>query len=92
MRLLHIEDNGNFSLAEFMGQDIPPYAILSHTWGVDEREITFQDINNGTGQQERGYDKIRFCAKQAKADSLEYFWVDTCCRSVCYIHTMDDIN
>lgn len=23
--------------------------------------------------------KIQFCAKQAAADGLQYFWVDTCC-------------
>ncbi|KAH8688669.1 hypothetical protein GQ44DRAFT_802460, partial [Phaeosphaeriaceae sp. PMI808] len=26
-----------------------------------------------------GYNKIWFCAQQAKRDGLEYFWVDTCC-------------
>lgn len=26
-----------------------------------------------------GWDKIRFCAQQTKRNSLDYFWVDTCC-------------
>jgi hypothetical protein len=26
-----------------------------------------------------GWRKIQFCAKQAAADGLQYFWVDTCC-------------
>ncbi|KIM95395.1 hypothetical protein OIDMADRAFT_134334, partial [Oidiodendron maius Zn] len=26
-----------------------------------------------------GWRKIQFCVKQAAADGLEYFWVDTCC-------------
>jgi hypothetical protein len=82
MRLLHIEDDGSFSLAEFMGQNVPPYAILSHTWGANNQEVSYQDVVNGTGQRKRGYNKIRFCATQAKADKLEYFWVDTCCRLV----------
>ncbi|KAH8627330.1 hypothetical protein IG631_17098 [Alternaria alternata] len=38
MRLLRREDDGSFSLTEFIGQDTPGYAILSHTWGVDIQE------------------------------------------------------
>jgi hypothetical protein len=26
-----------------------------------------------------GYNKIRFCSRQAANDGLQYFWVDTCC-------------
>jgi hypothetical protein len=26
-----------------------------------------------------GWKKIQFCAKQAAADGLQYFWIDTCC-------------
>ncbi|PQE04625.1 hypothetical protein CJF30_00004429 [Rutstroemia sp. NJR-2017a BBW] len=33
----------------------------------------------GTGKGKAGYEKIRFCARQAEHDSLQYFWVDTCC-------------
>ena len=80
MRLLRREDDGSFSLAEFLGQDTPPYAILSHTWGADSQEVTYQDILQNTGHDKNGYKKIHFCADQAEANSLEYFWVDTCCR------------
>jgi hypothetical protein len=89
MRLLHVEDDGSFSLVEFMGQDVPPYAILSHTWGADNQEVTYQDIVHDTGQRKQGYNKIRFCAKQAIADNLEYFWVDTCCRLVRYTYNVN---
>jgi hypothetical protein len=87
MRLIHIEDDGSFSLAEFYGEDIPNYGVLSHTWGPDNQEVTYQDFITGAGEQKKGYDKIRFCAKQTAADDLEYFWIDTCCRSV-IIYTM----
>lgn len=30
-------------------------------------------------KKEEGWNKIHFCAQQAKRDGLEYFWVDTCC-------------
>jgi hypothetical protein len=64
----------------FVGKDtIPPYAILSHTWGADTEEVTFEDLTKGASKDKPGYEKIRFCGEQAKQDDLEYFWVDTCC-------------
>ena len=61
MRLLKIQDDGQFSLVEFSGDDIPPYAILSHTWGADSEEVTFKDIVKGRGNSNTGYEKIQFC-------------------------------
>ncbi len=77
MRLLCYNGDSDFSLAEFFKSTIPEYAILSHTW--EEGEVTFEDLQNGTGTKKAGYKKIRFCAEQAKRDGLQYFWVDTCC-------------
>jgi len=81
MRLLHLSEHGIFELTEDLiyNDQIPPYAILSHTWGLDSEEVTFEDIANGTGDKKLGYDKIRFCAEQASQDGLQHFWVDTCC-------------
>ncbi|KAF2192930.1 HET-domain-containing protein [Zopfia rhizophila CBS 207.26] len=81
MRLLRCSDAGEFSLTkDLVGNDkIPPYAILSHTWGTDTEEVTFEDLTNGTGGDKPGYKKIRFCGEQARQDGLQYFWVDTCC-------------
>jgi hypothetical protein len=81
MRLLLRSDTGEFSLTkDLVGDDtIPPYAILSHTWGADVEEITFEDITNGTGKDKPGYEKIQFCGEQARIDGLQYFWIDTCC-------------
>ncbi|MCJ1396680.1 hypothetical protein MMC18_009572 [Xylographa bjoerkii] len=79
MRLLQLQDDGEFSLVKFFGNNIPPYAILSHTWGSDNEEVTFQDITSSTTKNKAGYRKICFCEKQAKQDSLQYFWVNTCC-------------
>jgi NACHT domain/Heterokaryon incompatibility protein (HET) len=81
MRLLRSSDTGELSFSKnFVGKDIiPPYAILSHTWGADAEEVTFEDLTKGTGKDKPGYEKIRFCGEQAKQDDLEYFWVDTCC-------------
>jgi hypothetical protein len=79
MRLLKLQDDGEFSLIEFIGDNIPRYAILSHTWGADGEEVTFKDLMKGTGKSKAGYQKIRFCGEQAATDDLQYFWVDTCC-------------
>jgi hypothetical protein len=56
---------------------IPPYAILSHTWG--DNEFLFKDLVNDTGKTKAGYGKILFCGEQAARDHVQYFWVDTCC-------------
>jgi ankyrin repeat protein len=79
MRLLQIHESGSFSLIERFGDDIPPYAILSHTWGSSDEEVSFQDLQTGTGEHKPGYRKILFCGKQAANDGSSFFWVDTCC-------------
>jgi hypothetical protein len=80
MRLLKRSHTGEYSLTNDLVDDdtIPPYAILSHVWREGE-EVTFKDLMDGIGQCKTGFDKIRFCRQQAEYDSLEYFWVDTCC-------------
>jgi hypothetical protein len=54
-----------------------PYTILSHTWG--EGEVSFQELQSGTGESKAGYDKIRGCCEIAASDGFEYALVDTCC-------------
>ena len=79
MRLLKLESCGEFSLTNDLIHNVPPYAILSHTWGAGTDEVTFKDLIDGTGKRKAGYDKIRFCGEQARSDGLQHFWVDTCC-------------
>jgi hypothetical protein len=80
MRLVQRSDAGDFVLTQVNeASTLPPYAILSHTWGADADEVTFEDLTNNTGKDKPGYKKIRFCAEQAARDGLDYFWVDTCC-------------
>jgi len=77
IRLLRYNNKGAFSLTEFVENEIPKYAILSHRWGAEE--ATFEDLQKGLGIKKAGYGKIQFCGEQARRDDLEYFWVDTCC-------------
>jgi hypothetical protein len=79
MRLLRRNSDGGYNLAEFIGDAIPCYAVLSHTWGADHEEVTLKDLRKGTGTAKTGYKKIDFCGDQAAEDGLSYFWVDTCC-------------
>jgi hypothetical protein len=79
MRLLQLQGAGSFSLVEFQGSNIPPYAILSHTWGPNREEVTYQDLLNNTGKGKSGYCKLIFCGQQAAKDSVQHFWIDTCC-------------
>ncbi|UKZ77131.1 hypothetical protein TrVFT333_004849 [Trichoderma virens FT-333] len=79
MRLLNTKelDTGGFELKEFGQENVPPYAILSHTWG--EEEVTFQDMTLSRFANKKGYDKIKGCCILARANGYDYAWVDTCC-------------
>ena len=77
MRLLSLNGQGKLDWAEFSQHEIPPYAILSHTWGTEE--VSFLDLINHNGENRAGYRKVVFCGEQAARDNLRFFWVDTCC-------------
>lgn len=77
MRLLRINRDGSLSLVgPFSRQDVPRYAILSHTWGADHDEVTFQA---GVDKAKIGYEKNAFCQKQATDHGIDHFWIDICC-------------
>jgi hypothetical protein len=78
MRLLHVDTDGSFNLTEF-SFEIPPYAILSHTWGEDHEEVNYRDIVEKKGATKPGYAKLQFCARQAVRNHIRYIWVDTAC-------------
>lgn len=78
MRLI---DVNTLKLKEFFGSAIPPYAILSHTWG--DEEVTFQDWEridvDKSIKRKAGYVKITGACRRAQADGLKYLWCDTNC-------------
>jgi len=74
MRLLN---TSTLKLHTFVGEAVPGYAILSHRW--DNEEVTFHQLQDGTGQKLPGYSKIRNCCSQAKLDGWQYVWIDSCC-------------
>jgi hypothetical protein len=94
MRLLEYHSTGTLSFTQdYIGDDeIPPYAILSHTWQHGQ-EVTYNGFNEVSGKSKAGWDKIRFCAQQAKRDNLHHIWVDTCCINKAeHVELQDAIN
>ncbi|KAF5340124.1 hypothetical protein D9758_013180 [Tetrapyrgos nigripes] len=74
MRLLNTK---TLKLEEFYA-DIPPYAILSHTW--EKEEVTFQDIRNlKVAKRKAGYAKIQNVCARARRYDFEWIWIDSCC-------------
>jgi hypothetical protein len=76
-------NTASFELHEFIGDECPKYAILSHRWG--EEEVSFDDIvayRHGIPESEtipkRGFSKIHGCCTQAAKDKLKWAWIDCC--------------
>ena len=77
MRLLSVE---TLDFEEFMGEvgnGIPSYAILSHTW--DAEEVSYKDYIEQKNLSKKGYSKIRRFSELVKSEGFQYFWIDTCC-------------
>ena len=66
-------------MAEFPSDEMtPPYAILSHTWDVEE--VSFHDWKSKSYDEllrAKGFQKISYCCTQARIASIEWAWVDT---------------
>ncbi|KAI1432268.1 HET-domain-containing protein [Xylaria sp. CBS 124048] len=85
MRLIDVK---TYELKEFFNQ-VPPYAILSHTWGSEEVKfeeyLLATDRNNARGaaanaiKQRAGFAKIMGACRRAQEDKLQYLWCDTNC-------------
>ncbi|KAH8776236.1 heterokaryon incompatibility protein-domain-containing protein [Hyaloscypha finlandica] len=76
MRLINTT---TFKLEEFIDNDVPPYAILSHTWAKEE--ASFQEMQgcDEIVRKKEGYNKIKQCCEIAKSDGFNHAWIDTCC-------------
>ncbi len=70
MRLLECSHDG-FKLTTF--RDAPRLCYTVAHVGPDNEEVTFRDIADGMGTDKLGYEKIRFCAAQAKRDGSPLF-------------------
>lgn len=57
-------------LEEFVGSNIPEYAILSHPWKEDE--VTYAQYVKGDYQQMKRYSKIDMTCCIAEKDGISY--------------------
>lgn len=77
MRLI----NAHTLMLEEYTEPIPPYAILSHTWG--QQELDFQDFQEMRGHERDdvkfGDSKIGQVCRIARQHGHGHVWVDTCC-------------
>ncbi|KAF4334526.1 heterokaryon incompatibility protein het-E-1 [Fusarium beomiforme] len=83
MRLLN---TNTWTLHEFISDDeVPPYAILSHTW--DKEEVNFQQWESIATSKDaasdiysmKGYHKIKQFGEKAAGNGFSWVWIDTCC-------------
>ncbi|KAI0113790.1 heterokaryon incompatibility protein-domain-containing protein [Nemania sp. FL0031] len=74
MRLLNVN---SLEVQEFIGRDLPPYTILSHTWEFEE--VSFQDLQSGGMVRLIGFRKLQFVCEQTRRDGFQFTWIDTCC-------------
>ncbi|KAK4447770.1 hypothetical protein QBC34DRAFT_439720 [Podospora aff. communis PSN243] len=92
MRLINVK---TLKLEAFLDHEAPPYAIVSHTWGDPDEELTISDIDGTVEKPGIGLTKLRGCCQQAMKDGLDYVWMDTCCidkrdsASICYAYLSD---
>ncbi|KAG1888320.1 heterokaryon incompatibility protein-domain-containing protein, partial [Suillus subluteus] len=77
MRLLHTS-----RLILETPTDGQPYAILSHRWLADHKELSFQDLQRTQvppKEGPHGFKKFQGARDRASLDGLDYIWIDTCC-------------
>lgn len=74
---MYLLNTSTFQLHRFLSDDVPPYVILSHTWGDDE--VLFQDLGQHDYQQSKGFSKIDRCCALARSDGWKWAWIDSCC-------------
>ena len=84
MRLLktgpYVPGDERLEVTQNWGKDIPPYAILSHTWSTNpDDEVLLSDVQSGTCSTKPAYAKLEKAMERAMLDGWVWLWVDTCC-------------
>lgn len=80
MRLLNTD---TIELKNFTVLD-QEYGILSHTWGSDDEEVSFQEMTanplSPTTTSKPGFRKIQNTCERVKTlYNLQWVWIDSCC-------------
>jgi Heterokaryon incompatibility protein (HET) len=78
---MRVLNTTSFELRDFIGDYIPEYAILSHTW--DEEEILLPDLlvhpNDQSWKGKKSFKKVSGFCSLASENGYEWCWIDTCC-------------
>lgn len=86
MRLLNTT---TLEIEDYIGSDVPSYAILSHTWS--DQEVTLQEwakyrqehhheeTSGPRFRDSSGREKIESFCRVARRDDHNHVWIDTCC-------------
>ncbi|KAI6080656.1 HET-domain-containing protein [Hypoxylon rubiginosum] len=93
LKAIVAKETGILEVIEKNANQIPQYAILSHTWEKDE--VKFEDIESGRAKdvtqnaleakietspfEARSLSKLKYACIQAAKDGYEYIWIDSCC-------------
>jgi len=77
--IIYLIDVVTYELKYFNGAKIRGYAILSHTWVVDE--ASYQHMRSGPHvfRTERGFWRIDQTCREARRKGIFYAWADTSC-------------
>ncbi|KAF2866650.1 hypothetical protein BDV95DRAFT_631490 [Massariosphaeria phaeospora] len=82
MRLLRLDDDGKINFVELAGRQVQRYAILSHTWGADNVEVTLKDLMDGTYKA-----KAASSAELTEAINSMFRWYRNAAK--CYVYLAD---
>jgi hypothetical protein len=58
IRLLTYNDHDEPYVTRDLVNNIPPYTILSHTWGPDDKEVIYHELRHESSKMKVKYQKI----------------------------------
>lgn len=76
MRLIN---TSTLQLEEFFDDEIPKYAILSHTWTKEEVTLQEWEKSEPSTKLKAGYCKVRDACAISKRGNHDWLWADTVC-------------
>ncbi|KAI4863278.1 HET-domain-containing protein [Hypoxylon rubiginosum] len=93
LKALVTKETGTLQVVGKNANQVPQYAILSHTW--EEDEVKLEDIESGRAKdvsskaldakaktsplEAKSLSKLKCACIQAANDGYEYIWIDSCC-------------
>jgi hypothetical protein len=93
MWLLYFDSSKRLTSADFNRETVPPYAILSRTWGDDK--FLFEDLMNGTGESKACLNTYNRCTAAPgymgnifSKEQMVYLRLDASRTPSCSIHRL----